>query len=65
VESDKGACDSGAKGVGMGNRWLPSRIECGVASPLSFPHNDGVRYFDQALLREATDIGEGRGRDIK
>jgi len=49
----------------MGERWSLSSIGCGVASPLGFPNNNDVRYFHQAWLREATDIGEGKRGDMK
>jgi hypothetical protein len=49
-----------AKGLGMGKRWLLKRVRCGVLSPLSFTDNSDVHYFDQARLRKAVDIVEGR-----
>jgi len=33
--------------------------------PLSFTDNSGVRYLDQAWLRKATDIVEGKSRQIR
>ena len=37
---------------------------CGVLSPLTFTDNSIVRYFDQAWLRKATDIVEGRRGNV-
>ena len=48
----------------MGKRWLLSWIKCGVALTLSFTDNNGVRYFDQAWLRKATELVGGKRRNI-
>ena len=51
-----------AKGLSMDKRWLLNGMRRVVLSPLSFTDNSGVRYFDQAWLRKATDIvGSQRG----
>jgi hypothetical protein len=49
----------------MGKRWLLTWMSCGVLSPLSFPDDSEVRYFDQARLRRATDIVGGKIGNIK
>ena len=48
----------------MGKRWLLSWMRCGVVSLLSLPDNRGVRYFDQAWLRKATDNVVGKSRNM-
>ena len=53
-----------ANGLSMGKRWLLSWMRWGVASPLSFPDNSGVRYFDQSWLRKATDIVGGKRGNV-
>ena len=46
----------------MGKRWLLSWMRRVVLSSLSFTDSSGVRYFDQAWLRKATDtVGGKRG----
>jgi hypothetical protein len=49
----------------MGERWLLSWTSYGVVWVLSFPNSSGVRYFDQAWLRKATDSGAGNRGNIK
>jgi hypothetical protein len=44
------------KGLDMGKRRLVNRDTRGVLSALSSTDRKGVRYFDQAWLRKATDI---------
>jgi hypothetical protein len=53
------------KGFDMDKRWLVNRDMRGASSALSFTDRDGVRYLDQAWLRKATDIVEGKRRNIK
>ena len=53
------------KGLSMGERRrLLMGVRCGVLSLLSFTDNSAVRYFDQAWLRKATDIVEGKRGNI-
>jgi len=56
--------DLGGKGVSMGERKLLKGMRPGVLSSLSFTSNNGVRYFDQAWLRKATDIVGGKRGNI-
>ena len=44
------------EGLDMGKRRLVNRDARAVLSALSFTDRKGVRYFDQAWLRKATDI---------
>ena len=53
-----------AKGFDVGKRWLLKGVRCGVFSPLSFTDNSIFRCFDQAWLRIATDIVEGRRGNV-
>ena len=53
-----------AKGLSMGKRWLLNGMRWGVLSSLSFTDNNGVRYFDQAWLRKATDIVDGKRGNV-
>ena len=53
-----------AKGLSMGKRGLLNSIRCGVVSPVRFTDNNGVRYFDQAWLRKATELVGGKRRNI-
>jgi len=48
----------------MGNRWLLNGTRRGILSPLSFPDNSGVRYFNKAWLSKATNVVEGRKEKI-
>jgi len=48
----------------MGERKLLKGMRPGVLSSLSFTSNNGVRYFDQAWLRKATDIVGGKRGNI-
>jgi hypothetical protein len=51
------------KGLSMGEgRRLLKVMRCGVLSSLSFTDNSRVRQFDQAWLRKASDIVEGKRR---
>jgi hypothetical protein len=49
-----------AKWLSTGKRRLLKGMRRGVLSSLSFTDNNGVRYFDQAWLRKATDIVDGK-----
>jgi hypothetical protein len=49
-----------AKGFDVAKRWLLNVVRRVITSPLSFPDDSGVRYFDQVWLRKATDIVEGK-----
>jgi len=54
------------KGLSMGERRrLLMGVRCGVLSSLSFTGNSGVRYFNHAWLRKATDIVGGKRGNIK
>ena len=44
------------EGLGMGKRRLVNRDTRVSLSSLSYTDRKGVRYFDQAWLRKATDI---------
>jgi hypothetical protein len=48
----------------MGKSGLVNMRRRVVISPLSFTDNSGVRYFNRAWLRKATDI-VGQGREYK
>ena len=54
-----------AKGLSMGKNGLLNVMRRVVTSSLSFTDNSGVRYFNQAWLRKATDIVEGKRGNIK
>jgi hypothetical protein len=56
-ERDRGEeADQVVKWLEMGKRRLVNRDTRMVLSALSSTNNKGVRYFDQAWLRKATDI---------
>ncbi len=48
----------------MGERRLLSGMRRGVLSSLSFTDNNDVRYFDQAWLREAAHLVDGKKGNI-
>jgi len=51
------------KQLSAGRRFL-NRGRRAVMSAPSFTDGDGVRYYDQAWLRKATDIVEGRRGNV-
>jgi len=51
-------------GLGIGKGWLLKGVRRGGLSRLTFTDSSIVRYFDQAWLRKATDIVEGRRGNV-
>jgi hypothetical protein len=48
----------------MDRRWPLDWIGCGVVWAFTFLNSDGIRRFDQAYLRRAADMGEGRRGNV-
>lgn len=52
------------KWFSAGGNWFQNRSGRVVVSAPSLTDSDGVRYYDQAWLRKATDIVEGRRGNV-